>query len=241
MPDADLEQVEDALIGAAYGAAGERCMAISVAVAVGSVADPLVARLQQRLARLRVGDGVDPQSEMGPLVTAAHRQRVLDYIGTGVAEGAKLVVDGRGLQVAGHEHGYFLGPCLFDHVRPGMRIYREEIFGPVLSIVRAPDLEQALAYVNDHEYGNGVALYTADGACAREFTRRARIGMIGINVPLPVPTAYFSFGGWKRSLFGDTHIYGMEGVRFYTRYKAVMQRWGQGGLAGAQFAMPTSR
>jgi malonate-semialdehyde dehydrogenase (acetylating)/methylmalonate-semialdehyde dehydrogenase len=241
MPDADLEQVEDALIGAAYGAAGERCMAISVAVAVGKVADTLVARLQQRLARLRVGDGVDPQSEMGPLVTAVHRQRVLDYIAAGVAEGAKLVVDGRGLQVAGRENGYFVGPCLFDHVRPGMRIYREEIFGPVLSIVRATDLDQALAYVNDHEYGNGVALFTADGACAREFTRRARIGMVGINVPLPVPTAYYSFGGWKRSLFGDTHIYGMEGVRFYTRYKAVMQRWGQGGLAGAQFAMPTSR
>lgn len=241
MPDANLEQVEDALIGSAYGAAGERCMAISVAVAVGSVGDALVARLQQRLARLRVGDGADPQSEMGPLVTSVHRQRVLDYIASGLAEGAKLVVDGRGLQVAGREGGYFLGPCLFDHVRPQMRIYREEIFGPVLSIVRAPDLERALELINGHEFGNGVALFTADGGCAREFTRRAKIGMVGINVPLPVPTAYYSFGGWKRSLFGDTHIYGMEGVRFYTRYKAVMQRWGQSGLAGAQFAMPTSR
>jgi len=241
MPDADLEQVEDALIGAAYGAAGERCMAISVAVAVGDAADALVARLQKRLARLRVGDGTDPASEMGPLVTAVHRQRVLDYVNGGVAEGAKLVVDGRELRVAGREKGYFLGPCLFDHVTPDMRIYNDEIFGPVLSVVRVPDLEQALALVNGHEYGNGVALFTADGASAREFTRRARIGMVGINVPLPVPTAYFSFGGWKRSLFGDTHIYGMEGVRFYTRYKAVMQRWGGGSRAGAQFAMPTSR
>jgi malonate-semialdehyde dehydrogenase (acetylating)/methylmalonate-semialdehyde dehydrogenase len=241
MPDADLDQVEDALIGAAYGAAGERCMAISVAVAVGNVADALVARLQKRLARLRVGDGADPASEMGPLVTAVHRQRVLDYVNTGIAEGARLVVDGRGLTVPGREKGYFLGPCLFDDVRPGMRIYHEEIFGPVLSIVRVPDLDAALALVNEHEFGNGVALYTADGASAREFTRRARIGMIGINVPLPVPTAYYSFGGWKRSLFGDTHIYGMEGVRFYTRYKAVMQRWGDVNRAGAQFAMPTSR
>jgi malonate-semialdehyde dehydrogenase (acetylating)/methylmalonate-semialdehyde dehydrogenase len=241
LPDADLEQVEDALIGAAYGAAGERCMAISVAVAVGDAADALVARLQKRLARLRVGDGSDADSEMGPLVTAVHRQRVLDYVNTGVAEGAKLVVDGRELRVPGREKGYFLGPCLFDHVRPDMRIYNEEIFGPVLSVVRVANLEQALALVNGHEYGNGVALFTADGASAREFTRRARIGMVGINVPLPVPTAYFSFGGWKRSLFGDTHIYGMEGVRFYTRYKAVMQRWGDGSRAGAQFAMPTSR
>jgi len=241
MPDADLEQVEDALMGAAYGAAGERCMAISVAVAVGEAADALLARLQRRLARLRVGDGADPASEMGPLVSAAHRERVLAYIDAGVAEGARLVVDGRGLRVPGREQGFFLGPCLFDQVHPAMRIYREEIFGPVLSIVRVPDLEQAIALVNAHEYGNGVALYTADGGRAREFVRRARIGMVGINVPLPVPTAYYSFGGWKRSLFGDQHIYGMEGVRFYTRYKAVMQRWGEGLRAGAQFAMPTSR
>ncbi len=241
LPDADLAAVEDALIGAAYGAAGERCMAISVAVAVGAVADPLVARLQARLARLRVGDGADPASEMGPLVTAAHRQRVLEYIDSGVAEGAQLVTDGRRLEVAGRPGGYFLGPCLFDHVQPGMRIYREEIFGPVLSIVRVADMEQALSLVNDHEFGNGVALFTADGASAREFTRRVKIGMVGINVPLPVPAAYYSFGGWKRSMFGDAHIYGMEGVRFYTRYKAVMQRWGAGSLRGAQFAMPTSR
>jgi malonate-semialdehyde dehydrogenase (acetylating) / methylmalonate-semialdehyde dehydrogenase len=241
MPDADLEQVEDALIGSAYGAAGERCMAISVAVAVGNVGDALVARLSERLAKLRVGDGADPASEMGPLVTAAHRQRVVDYIESGLAEGARLVVDGRKLRVAGREGGYFLGPCLFDHVQTQMRIYREEIFGPVLGVVRAPDLEQALEIVNAHEYGNGVALFTADGACAREFMRRVRIGMVGINVPLPVPTAYYSFGGWKRSLFGDTHIYGMEGVRFYTRYKAVMQRWNAGRRAGAQFAMPVSR
>jgi len=241
MPDADLAQVEDALIGAAYGAAGERCMAISVAVAVGAAGDALVARLQQRLARLRVGDGADPASEMGPLVTAVHRQRVLDYVNTGVAEGASLVVDGRNLKVAGREGGYFLGPCLFDNVRPGMRIYREEIFGPVLSVVRAATMDEAIALINAHEFGNGVALYTADGASARDFMRRVKIGMVGINGPLPVPTAYFSFGGWKRSLFGDTHIYGMEGVRFYTRYKAVMQRWSDSGLGGAQFAMPTSR
>jgi len=241
LPDADLGQVEDALIGSAYGAAGERCMAISVAVAVGNVADALTARLQARLARLRVGDGADPASEMGPLVTAAHRQRVIDYVDSGVADGAQLIVDGRGLRVAGREQGFFLGPCLFDRVQPTMRIYREEIFGPVLSIVRVDDLDQALALVNAHEFGNGVALFTASGASAREFTRRAQIGMVGINVPLPVPAAYYSFGGWKRSLFGDTHIYGMEGVRFYTRYKAVMQRWSEGARAGAQFAMPTSR
>ncbi len=241
MPDADLQQVEDALIGASYGAAGERCMAISVAVAVGGIADALVARLKSRLARLRVGDGSDPASEMGPLVTAAHRQRVLEYVDIGVAEGAKLVVDGRALRISGREGGFYLGPCLFDQVTPRMRIYREEIFGPVLSIVRVADMDQALACVNEHEFGNGVALFTADGACAREFTRRTRIGMVGINVPLPVPAAYYSFGGWKRSLFGDTHIYGMEGVRFYTRYKAVMQRWGGTSRAGAQFSMPSSR
>jgi malonate-semialdehyde dehydrogenase (acetylating)/methylmalonate-semialdehyde dehydrogenase len=241
MPDADLQQAVDALIGSAYGSAGERCMAISVAVAVGRIADALVERLAPRVRALRIGDGMDAASEMGPLVTAAHRAKVRGYVELGVEEGAKLVVDGRGLKVAGCENGFFLGGCLFDDVRPSMRIYNEEIFGPVLSVVRVPDFAAAVDLVNGHEYGNGVALFTADGNTAREFVRRTRIGMIGINVPIPVPMAFYSFGGWKRSLFGDTHAYGMEGVRFYTRYKAVLQRWPGSIGKGAEFTMPVAR
>jgi malonate-semialdehyde dehydrogenase (acetylating)/methylmalonate-semialdehyde dehydrogenase len=239
LPDADLEQAADALVGAGYGSAGERCMAISVAVAVGSVADALVDKLAARIRTLTVADGSSPGADMGPLITAAHRDKVTGYIEEGLREGAKLVVDGRGVRVAGREGGFFLGPSLFDHVQPSMRIYREEIFGPVLSIVRAPDLAAAVELVNAHEYGNGVACYTSDGGIAREFARRIKAGMVGINVPIPVPLAFHSFGGWKRSLFGDHHIYGEEGVRFYTRYKSVMQRWPSARGKGPEFTMPT--
>jgi malonate-semialdehyde dehydrogenase (acetylating)/methylmalonate-semialdehyde dehydrogenase len=245
MPDADLDQAVDALVGSAYGSAGERCMAISVCVAVGRVADELVARLAERAKGLKVGDGMDPTSEMGPLVTAQHHAKVKSYVDLGVQEGAKLVVDGRTLKVPAREKGFFLGGCLFDHVQPFMRVYKEEIFGPVLGVLRAPDFAAAVDLINAHEYGNGVALFTADGNTAREFVRRVKIGMVGVNVPIPVPMAFYSFGGWKRSLFGDTHAYGMEGVRFYTRYKAVMQRWPGKGYEnagkGAEFVMPTAK
>jgi len=241
MPDADMDQAVDALIGAAYGSAGERCMAVSVAVAVGGAADALVARLATRARELKVGDGMTPDSEMGPLVSQAHRDKVVGYIDAGERAGASLVVDGRTLSVPGHEQGFFLGATLFDHVAPDMTIYREEIFGPVLSVVRVKDLAQAINLINAHEYGNGVALFTRDGGAAREFTRRIQVGMVGINVPIPVPMAFHSFGGWKNSLFGDQHAYGMEGVRFFTRYKAVMQRWGDSLIKGPEFAMPTTR
>ena len=200
-------------------------MAISVAVAVGDVGDRLIEALATRIRTLEVNDGTAANADMGPLVTATHRDRVRGYVEDGVRAGATLVVDGRGINVAGRENGFFLGPTLFDHVRPDMRIYREEIFGPVLSVVRVRDFGEAVELVNAHEYGNGVACYTADGEIAREFTRRIQAGMVGINVPIPVPMAFQSFGGWKRSLFGDHHLYGEEGVRFYTRYKSVMQRW----------------
>jgi malonate-semialdehyde dehydrogenase (acetylating) / methylmalonate-semialdehyde dehydrogenase len=239
MPDADLDQAADALIGAGYGSAGERCMAISVAVVVGAVADELVAKLERKIRALNVDDGTAPRADMGPLITAAHREKVLAYIEDGLRAGAKLVVDGRGLSVAGRERGFFVGPSLFDDVKPDMRIYREEIFGPVLSIVRAPDFASAVELVDAHEYGNGVACYTSDGGVAREFARRIKAGMVGINVPIPVPLAFHSFGGWKRSLFGDHHIYGEEGVRFYTRYKSVMQRWPSAEGKGPEFTMPT--
>jgi malonate-semialdehyde dehydrogenase (acetylating)/methylmalonate-semialdehyde dehydrogenase len=241
MPDADLDQAADALMGAGYGSAGERCMAISVAVAVGDqVADALVEKLAPRVRALSIGRGDAKGRDMGPLISAAHRDKVKGYVDTGVAEGAKLVVDGRGLKVEGCESGYFLGGCLFDGVRPDMRIYKEEIFGPVLGIVRAADYEEAVALVNAHEYGNGVALFTRDGDAARDFVSRIQIGMVGINVPIPVPMAFHSFGGWKASLFGDHHIYGPEGVRFYTRLKTITTRWPASIRAGAQFVMPTS-
>ncbi|HNJ09314.1 MAG TPA: aldehyde dehydrogenase family protein, partial [Plasticicumulans sp.] len=230
----------DALIGAAYGSAGERCMAISVAVAGGeATADALVARLAPRVAGLRVGPGDDALAEMGPLVSAEHRARVAGYIARGIEEGAEAVVDGRGLRIEGCEDGFFLGGTLFDRVRPDMAIWREEIFGPVLAIVRVPDYAAALALVNSHEYGNGAALFTRDGDTARHFTEHVSAGMVGINVPIPVPMAFHSFGGWKASLFGDHHVHGPEGVRFYTRLKTVTSRWPTGIRAGAQFAMPT--
>ena len=241
MPDADIEKAADALVGAGYGAAGERCMAISVAVAVGdATADQLVARLAPKVRALRIGNGVDAQVEMGPVITAQHRDKITAYIEDGLAAGAELVVDGRGHRVAGCEQGFFLGGSLFDRVRPDMRIYREEIFGPVLCVVRVPDFAAALKLVDEHEYGNGTAIFTRDGHVAREFAHRVQVGMIGINVPIPVPMAFHSFGGWKKSLFGDHHAHGPEGVRFYTRQKAVTQRWlASDGSRGPEFAMPT--
>ena len=238
MPDADLEQAVDALIGAAYGSAGERCMAISVAVAVGDIADRLVEKLVPRIKALKIGSGLDAKVEMGPLVTAAHREKVCGYIEAGVAEGAQLVIDGRTHVAQESSAGFFLGGSLFDHVKPGMKIHREEIFGPVLGIVRVRDFTSAVELINAHEFGNGVSCYTSDGGVARAFARQIKAGMVGINVPIPVPMAWHSFGGWKRSLFGDHHIYGEEGVRFYTRYKSVMQRWPESIAKGAQFTMP---
>ena len=239
MPDADLDQAVDALMGAAYGAAGERCMAISVAVAVGDVADPLVERMAGKVRQLQVKDGRDPGAEMGPVVTGQHRERIVGYIEDGVKAGARLVVDGRTLTVPGREKGFFLGGSLFDRVTPEMRIYREEIFGPVLCVVRAPDFGTALDLVNRHEYGNGTAIFTRDGNIAREFVHRVQVGMVGVNVPIPVPMAFHSFGGWKRSLFGDHHAHGPEAVRFYTKSKAVTQRWPTKSAGGPAFSMPT--
>ena len=241
MPDANLEQVVDALMGAAYGSAGERCMAISVAVAVGDIADQLVEALIPRVKALKIMNGMEAEAEMGPLVTAQHKAKVEGYIADGVAEGASLLVDGRGITVAGHEEGFFIGGCLFDHVKEGMKIHREEIFGPVLGIVRVPDFAAALELINNHEFGNGVSLFTSDGNTAREFSRRVQVGMVGINVPIPVPMAWHSFGGWKRSLFGDVHAYGEEGIRFYTRYKSIMQRWPDSIAKGAEFTMPVAK
>ncbi|MDE2583511.1 MAG: CoA-acylating methylmalonate-semialdehyde dehydrogenase [Rhodospirillales bacterium] len=239
MPDANVDDAVDALMGSAYGAAGERCMAVSVAVAVGSAGDRLMERLEPRVRALKIGPGTDPDAEMGPLVTAEHRAKVAGYVDHGVGEGAELVVDGRGLKLQGYEKGFFLGGCLFDRVRTDMRIYQEEIFGPVLSVVRTPDLAAATRMINRHAYGNGVAIFTSDGGAARDFAAGVQIGMVGVNVPIPVPMAFHSFGGWKSSLFGDHHIYGPEGVRFYTRYKAVTQRWPAGERRGAEFVMPT--
>ena len=240
MPDADLGQAVDALMGAAYGSAGERCMAISVAVAVGGVGDALVERLAERVRTLKIGDGAQPGIEMGPLVTAVHRARVEGYVATGVAEGAKLVVDGRGFAVPDRQGGFFTGGSLFDHVSPQHAIYREEIFGPVLCVVRVPDFASAVNLINAHPFSNGAACYTADGNTARTFGRSVQVGMVGINVPIPVPMAWHSFGGWKRSLLGDTHAYGEEGLRFYTRYKSIMQRWPDSQGKGAEFTMPVA-
>ena len=241
MPDADLDQAVDALIGAAYGSAGERCMAISVAVAVGDeVADHIVASLAKRTRTLKVGAGTVPSVEMGPLVTQQHLDKVRSYVDLGVQEGAELVVDGRSIQLDGQsEGGYFLGGCLFDHVTAEMRIYREEIFGPVLCVVRVPDLEAAINLINAHEYGNGVAVFTRNGNTARELVRQIQVVMVGINVPIPVPMAFHSFGGWKRSLFGDHAVHGPEGVHFYTRLKTVTGRWPQDTASTASFVMPT--
>ncbi|PWC84844.1 methylmalonate-semialdehyde dehydrogenase [Azospirillum sp. TSH100] len=244
MPDADLDQAVDALMGAAYGSAGERCMAISVAVPVTeAVADALVERLAARVRALKIGPGTDPSAEMGPLVTRQHRDKVRGYIDLGIEEGAKLVVDGRRVEVADPEcgDGYFLGGTLFDHVTPEMRIYKEEIFGPVLAVVRVPDYRTAVDLINAHEFGNGTAIFTRDGDTARAFGAEIEVGMVGVNVPIPVPMAFHSFGGWKRSLFGDHHMHGPEGVRFYTRLKTITSRWPTGIRSGADFVMPTMK
>ena len=242
MPDADMDQAVDALIGAGYGSAGERCMAISVAVPVGKkTADILMDKLIPRVESLKIGPSTDTQADYGPMITRAHLEKVKNYVDLGVKEGAKLVVDGRNFKLQGYEQGNFMGGCLFDHVTPEMRIYKEEIFGPVLSVVRAKDYEEAVRLPSEHDYGNGVAIFTRDGDAAREFTNRIQIGMVGVNVPIPVPMAFHSFGGWKRSLFGDTAVYGMEGVRYYTRLKTVTARWPAGIRSGAEYVMPTMR
>ncbi len=240
LPDADMDQTVDNLVGAAYGSAGERCMAISVAVAVGEIADELVKRLAERARSLKIGPGTNPEAEMGPLVTRTHYDKVKGFVDLGVAEGAELVVDGRGFKLAKHEKGFFLGGCLFDKVLPAMRIYKEEIFGPVLCVVRVPDFDAAVELVNAHEFGNGTAIFTRNGNAAREFARRIQVGMVGINVPIPVPMAFHSFGGWKRSLFGDHSVHGPEGVRFYTKLKTVTARWPSGMASGNTFVMPTN-
>jgi malonate-semialdehyde dehydrogenase (acetylating)/methylmalonate-semialdehyde dehydrogenase len=240
MPDADLEQAADALIGAGYGSAGERCMAISVAVAVGDIADDLVEMIAQRAALLNIDDGEIGGTDMGPIVTAEAKARIEGYIESGEEQGAELVLDGRDLVVPGRESGFFLGPTLFDRVTPEMKIYQEEIFGPVLCVVRVDTFAEAVELTNAHPMGNGAACFTRDGRTAREFARRIQVGMVGINVPIPVPMAWHSFGGWKQSLFGDHHSYGEEGVRFYTRYKSVMQRWPDSGSKGPEFVMPVN-
>src|SRR5471032_151829 len=239
LPDADLEFTADALIGAAYGSAGERCMAISVVVAVGASGDPLVRLLQDKAGKIKVGPGDGEGVEMGPLVTSAHRDKVAGYVDTGVAEGAKLVLDGRNKKITGHENGFFLGTTLFDQVRPEMKIYKDEIFGPVLVVLRAETLEEAIALVNANPYGNGTAIFTNSGGAARRFEEEIQVGMVGVNVPIPVPMSFYSFGGWKGSLFGDLHMHGMEGVKFYTRTKVVTTRWPHEDTPAPGLNMPT--
>ncbi|MEV0066467.1 MULTISPECIES: CoA-acylating methylmalonate-semialdehyde dehydrogenase [unclassified Amycolatopsis] len=236
LPDADLDLAADAAVSAGFGSAGERCMAVSVVVAVDPVGDELVAKITERMSRLRVGDGREPESEMGPLVTKAHHERVTSYVDAGVAEGAELVVDGRGIEIAGD--GFWLGPTLFDRVGPGMSVYTDEIFGPVLSVARATSFDDALGLVNASPYGNGTAIFTGDGAAARRYQNEVEVGMVGVNVPIPVPVGYYSFGGWKDSLFGDTHAYGPEGFHFFTRTKVVTSRWPDTSHAGVNLGFP---
>ena len=241
MPDADLDQVVDGLIGAGYGSAGERCMALSVAVAVGDVGDKLIKKLTPRVQSLKVGPGTDPEVEMGPLISKQHLEKVTSFVDKGVQEGADLLVDGRSISLQGYENGYFIGGCLFDNVQDNMSIYKEEIFGPVMSVVRKPTFSDALDLVNGHEFGNGTTIYTRDGDTARAFANQCKIGMVGVNVPIPVPMAFHSFGGWKRSLFGDHAMHGMDGVRFFTRLKTVTSRWPTGIRQGAEFTIPTMK
>ena len=241
MPDADLDQVVDGLIGAGYGSAGERCMALSVAVAVGDVGDKLIKKLTPRVQSLKVGPGTDPEVEMGPLISKQHLDKVTSFVDRGVQEGADLLVDGRSISLQGYENGYFIGGCLFDNVQENMSIYKEEIFGPVMSVVRKPTFNDALDLVNGHEFGNGTTIYTRDGDTARAFANQCKIGMVGANVPIPVPMAFHSFGGWKRSLFGDHAMHGMDGVRFFTRLKTVTSRWPTGIRQGAEFTIPTMK
>tara|TARA_B100000963_G_scaffold124373_1_gene108553 strand:- start:3007 stop:4500 length:1494 start_codon:yes stop_codon:yes gene_type:complete len=241
MPDCDLDQAVNGLMGAAYGSAGERCMAQSVAVAVGNVGDKLVSELSKKVEALKIGPGMDKNSEMGPLVTKQHLDKVRGYVDLGIKEGADLVVDGRDIKLQGYEDGYYIGGCLFDNVKKDMRIYKEEIFGPVLSVVRAKDFNEALNLINDHEFGNGTSIYTRDGDAGRTFANQIKVGMVGINIPIPVPVAFHSFGGWKRSLFGDQHMHGPEGVRFYTKLKTITSRWPSGVRSDPEFIMPTMK
>ena len=239
LPDCDLEGAVNGLMGAAYGSAGERCMAQSVAVAVGDIGDELVSRLVKKAEALKIGPGMDKSSEMGPLVTKQHLEKVKGYVDLGVKEGAKLALDGRDLKLQGYENGFYIGGCLFDHVTTDMRIYKEEIFGPVLSVVRVKTFEEATKMINEHEYGNGVSIYTRDGDAGRTFASKIQVGMVGINVPIPVPMAFHSFGGWKRSLFGDSGMHGMEGIKFYTKLKTITSRWPSGIRSNPEFIMPT--
>lgn len=239
LPDADMDAAADAMVSAGYGSTGQRCMAISAVVAVAGAGDALLEKAHDRIAMLKVGPGTDPEAEMGPLVTGEHRAKVLSYIDTGEKEGAILAIDGRSVDVPGSEQGFFLGPCLFDHVRPSMSIYKDEIFGPVLVMLRAGTFDEAVSIVNDNPFGNGAAIFTNDGGAARKFVHEVDAGMVGVNVPIPVPMAYYSFGGWKQSLFGDAHIHGTEGVKFYTRGKVVTSRWH--GLQGADLGFPARR
>jgi len=241
MPDCDLDQAVNGLMGAAYGSAGERCMAQSVAVAVGDIADNLVTKLVKKVEALKIGPGTDKTSEMGPLITKEHLEKVKKYVDLGIKEGAKLLVDGRNLKLQGYEKGFYIGGCLFDYVKKEMRIYKEEIFGPVLSVVRVKDFDEATKLVNDHEFGNGTSIYTRDGDVARTYASKIKVGMVGINIPIPVPVAFHSFGGWKRSLFGDHHMHGIEGVRFYTKLKTITSRWPSGIRSNSEFIMPTMK
>ena len=241
MPDCDIDQAVNGLMGAAYGSAGERCMAQSVAVAVGGIGDKLVEKLSKKVEALKVGPGLDKNSEMGPLVTKEHLEKVRGYVDLGVKEGAKLVVDGRDIKLQGYENGFFIGGCLFDNVTKNMRIYNEEIFGPVLSVVRVKDFNDAIQLINDHEFGNGTSVYTRDGDVGRTFANKIKVGMVGINIPIPVPVAFHSFGGWKRSLFGDLHMHGPEGVKFYTKLKTITSRWPSGIGSDPEFVMPTMK
>ena len=240
MPDANLDQAVDGIMGAAYGSAGERCMAVSVAVAVGDIADKLVQSIHDKAETLVVAPWTDSASQMGPVISREHKQKIENYISSGIEEGAKLILDGRNLKIQGYENGYFVGPTLFDHVGKDMKIYKEEIFGPVLSVVRTETYDDALKLVNDHNFGNGTSIYTSDGEISRHFTTNSKIGMVGVNVPIPVPMAFHSFGGWKQSLFGDHAMHGMEGVRFYTKLKTITSRWPNSIQKGPEFKMPTN-
>tara|TARA_B100000989_G_C19530952_1_gene469818 strand:+ start:1105 stop:2592 length:1488 start_codon:yes stop_codon:yes gene_type:complete len=240
MPDANLDQAVDGIIGAGYGSAGERCMAVSVAVAVGNIADELVDKIHIEAQKLKVAPWTDPESEMGPVISKAHKDKIEKYISTGIKEGASIIEDGRNLKIQGYENGFFIGPTLFDNVTKDMTIYKDEIFGPVVSVIRAKDYDEALNLVNDHNYGNGTSVYTSDGEIARHFTTHSKIGMVGVNVPIPVPMAFHSFGGWKQSLFGDHSVHGMEGVHFYTKLKTITSRWPKSIQSGPEFVLPTN-
>jgi len=241
LPDADMDLAADAAVGAGYGSAGERCMAISVLVCVGNAADKIIPKIRERIANLRVGNGLDPASQMGPLITKVHRDKVASYIGRGAEEGAEVLVDGRTLKVPGHENGFFLGPTLLDKVKPGMACYQDEIFGPVLGVARVESYADAIRMIHEHPYGNGTAIFTRDGGAARKFRHEIQVGMVGVNVPIPVPMSYYSFGGWKQSLFGDLHIYGPDGIRFYTRNKVVIERWPDPRQAGVDLGFPQNK